>query len=1377
VVSEAESTPPPVPALPEGPRVSGRRRRAAWRWTRRLLALVAAILATVLVSLFTIDLGRLFPQLKPLAEREASKYLDRPMHIGRLRAMLSPGDFVLENVVIEGRSPSDRPFFKADRIYVHVPWWTVFRRRVIVEVELTDWEMVVESWPGRHNVPRFRRPAGGGNSGISVTVPFVYAKRGKFTYDDHGTPWKVVAPNLSFELARSASENRHVGKAQFTGGTVQIQNYRPMATEMATRFYIDGGLVKLQHIDLITDGSRSHVNGVVDFARWPEQTYNVNSTVNFPRMKEIFFANEPWRLAGEGEFSGVFKLFKDGRELTGEFRSDTAAVNALSFDNLHGSLLWTPTRFAVTHAEAGLMGGETRFEYSLAPLGTRTGATATFKADYQNVDLFDLDRLLNLRGLRMVGLASGSLDMQWPNGKFGSGRRGRGHTFFSPPEGVELAPDELPAEPLPVAIEPRPFEPNRRLGTLTIGGDLHYAFDPEGITFDDSWAATRATFVRFSGRMGAGASEFPFHVTSHDWQESDRLLAGIMTAVSGPTGAVEVSGRGTFDGTMTGTFSRPRIEGHFAGESTRVWDVTWGDATGDIVIQNGYVDITNSRIGDDQRLIAADGRFALGFRRDQSEEIRARVMIRNWPVADLRHAFRLDDWPMDGIVAEARLELSGQYRRMFGSGPIRVTHGQAWGEGFDEVTGEIGLEGDGMRISRIEMRKGPGVVHGAARIGWDGTYAFNADGEAIAVESLDRFKMPQAPLSGRLRFKVSGASEFDRPLYTFEGAIDDLFVADEGIGSVTGRMTVSNGVMTIERLLAASSRLQTLATGTVALDERWTSDLRFRFQQTAIDPYLKFVLADDISPYTRAVVGGSLNVKGPLGYPDALSVEAAISDVSLTLYDYALRNDGPVAFTFSEGLFRIGSLRLSGSDTNLELAGGANTLERTWDLSANGDASLSILQLFYRNLTASGGATLNASLLGSFDAPRLSGAATLIDGRLRPFDSPHSLEALSGRIAFGAAGISLEEVTGRVASGEVTFGGTIPMEGYRPTEFNLTARGRSMRLRYPAGFSSTVDMDLFLTGELNTPRLSGTIDVLRMAFIGATGGEAGLLGFATGGGAVSGTIGPPAPTVGNDSGVALDIQVTAPRMAVINNREARIEATADLQVRGTFDRPQIVGAIEIAGGEFLFNGNRFYVREGSIEFSDPNRLNPSFDLAAETRPRVSGQTFTVNARVTGTRDALDVTLTSDPWLPESDVISLLFGGTPELGTAEQRALRSSQELQQRMVQTVGAYLLANPLTERVGAVVERTGALDTVQITPVLANETAFQQLDPGARITLGKRISPRVFLTYSRTLNNSSREDEIILLEYDQSDRVSWVLSRNDNRTFALDFRIRYVF
>ena len=79
--------------------------------------------------------------------------------------------------------------------------------------------------------------------------------------------------------------------------------------------------------------------------------------------------------------------------------------------------------------------------------------------------------------------------------------------------------------------------------------------------------ATPDTYVEFEGRTAYGdESRIPFHVTSADWQESDRLLAGILTAFGARTGAIPIGGYGTFDGVMLNEFRRPRIEGAFAGE-------------------------------------------------------------------------------------------------------------------------------------------------------------------------------------------------------------------------------------------------------------------------------------------------------------------------------------------------------------------------------------------------------------------------------------------------------------------------------------------------------------------------------------------------------------------------------------------------------------------------------------------------------------------------------------------------------------------------------------------------------------------------------------------------------------------------------------------
>ncbi len=1370
---------PPLSPGPDAPRPRGRKRRFVLRWTRRSLTLVVAIVAAVFVLVFSIDLGR-FPELRRAAESRASAYLNRPMHIGRISMYVFAGEFGFDNIVIEGRTPTDRPFFEAKHIQVHVAWWELVRRRLVVEVRLSDWNMVVESWAnGVHNVPTLvpKRKAAG-RSAFTTTVNFVYATGGRFEYQDHTTPWSVVAPNLNFQLVRADNLNQYVGHAAFTGGAVRIMNFRPMATDLDTRFALDGPHVRLEHIDLVTDGSRSHVNGLVDFSHWPDQTYNVESTIDFARMRDIFFSNETWRVKGQGQFAGIFNLYSGGHTLEGNFTSADAAVNDLAFSDLHGSLIWTPDRFAVTHADSDLLGGTTRFTYDLSPLGSRTKSMASFSADYADVDLARAGTFFNLKGLQLDGRGTGDLRLAWPNGKFSTERSGQGHTLISPPAGSVAATATLPQTPVPVIHEPRPFQANRSTGAIGLTADLHYALDPQGILFDPSTAATTGTWVRFSGRFASsGGSSLAFHVTSHDWEESDRLLTGIMTAVSGPTGAIDIGGQGTFDGRMSGTWSSPRIEGRFTGDATRVWDVTWGHADGDAVIQNGFVTVANGRIGDGRdKLITADGRFSLGFRHDNAEEINAHVVLSGWPVADLRHAFDLDDWPMDGTIGQADLRLTGQYRNMFGSGPLRIDNGTAWGEHFDRAAGRVELEGTGMLLSAVDLTKGPGTVTGAARIGWDGTYEFNAKGAGIRVSTLDAFKFDRAPLTGVLGFTAIGDGEFASPTYEFRGDIPDLFVGDQGIGDLSGDLRVSDNKLLVEQITARSGLLNVDGRGTVALTAAHDADLHLTFTQSSIDPYLTF-LAPKLSPYARAIVSGAIDVSGPLSAPHALAVNATIHDAALKLSDYDLANDGPISFSFKNDLFSIGQFKLKGGETSLEVAGGADLGKRTWNLLANGDASLSILQLVLSGVSASGAATVRASVTGSFDHPTIGGGATVANGRLRPLASPHSLEALNGRVDFDSTGIRLDGMTGRIGNGVVTFGGSIALDGFALSQYNLTATGRSMRLRYPAGFSSIANMDLQLVGPVNAPRLVGDVDVLKVTVLPIGTSDSGLLGLAT---ATGGPSAAPAlasalpPQAGTP--LALDIHVTAPPMTFIDTKTARVDGRADLRVNGTFDRPSITGAVDIIGGELLAFGNRYIVREGSILFNDPEKFQPVFDLAAETRPRIAGDTFDINIRITGTLDGhLKVTPTSDPSLPDSEIVTLLVGGTPDTGQAQQSQIESPQELQQRMLQTVGAVLLTAPISSRVGDVVAKTLPVDTVQITPLLQTDASVQQLNPSARITFAKRISGRVTLTYSRTV--SGIQDELILLEYDQNDRISWVLSRNEDRTLALDFRIRHVF
>lgn len=1355
---------------------------AAYRHIRAIVVVIAVLIASVIVSLLAVDLG---PTLRDRAEREGSKWLDRPMHIGRLGVEVGRGRFVIEDLVIEGLTPDARPWLTAKRISVSLTWSAILGREILLDsIEMTDWRMVVETFgDGRHNWPRVNGPPRAPRAGprpVVTTLQYVRAHRGEFVFDDHGARWGVIAPNLDVTVTK-AGEYR--GNAEFHDGTIHFAEFLPMGADMATSFKIQGGKILLDNVDLITDGAVSKMTGVVDAGRWPEMFYQVKSRVQFPRMREIFFPRDSFSLYGEGDFSGTFHLFKGGRELKGDFFSREAGLNDYRFANLEGSLIWVPQRFEVTHASSGFFGGQTRFKYLMAPLGNpQHKARGRFDVEYESVDLEGLTNFQEIRGLRLAGRASGRNLLDWPMGRFAE-REGGGVISVTPPAGVLPMSRDLSDGHITAAAERGthlgPFSNHLPIGPVPIAGAMEYSYNGPNVRISAAELATEETFVTFSGDTtwrGEG-SRIPFHVTSSSWQESDRLLAGIMTAFGSPTRAQPFDGAGEFDGVMTGPFRRPRVEGRLRGREMQAFDVTWGEVEGDVVIENSYANVGRASIEHGPSRIDVQGLFSLGYpRRDGGEEINARIRIDRRPVFDLLNAFDIEDYPVTGILS-GDFHVYGPYTRPFGVGEMRIDAGTAYGEPFSTATAALTFEGNGVRLSPAQIEKGGGHINGAAFVGWNGTYAFNADGRGLAVETLNFVTIPNLPqLNGLLDFTATGNGTFDQPRYEVKVGVHDLFFGEEGLGQVTGRLAVRDAAMIYE-LEAASPRLAVSGTGRIALNDDGDAEMSFRVTDTSIDPYVR-AFQPTLSPYATATASGTIRVNGKLYKRDALRVETTVEQLDLRLLDYRLRNQGPLNASMQGDTLSIGTFRLVGEDTALNVAGSVDLARQALSLQADGAANLAALQGFIPDVRSSGRADVSALIGGTAQNPIVSGQALITEGRLRHFSFPHAIEELNGIASFNAAGIRVDGLTAKLGGGPVKFAGRIGLSGYQLSEFDLTATGQEMRLRFPEGMRSVIDATLALQGPATGPVLSGTVNVKNASW--TRGFSSGTSMFSLGGTDDSGLPAVPGALAPVETlPLRYDVRVIAPSTLRIENDQARIVARADMNLRGTFDRPQLFGRAEIERGEVQFEDRRYLVTRGSLDFTNPNQIQPFFDIEAETRVRVPGQTYRVTLRLAGTTERLQPEFTSDPPLAPIDVLTLLFSDAPPSGDIELASLRQPNQREQDLLQARATRALTGALSDEVGKVVEQTFGVDTFQLTPLLVDpyqSTSRTSVNPAARVTIGKRISDRLYLTYARSLSSSER-NEIILLEFDQSDRLGWVLSQNEDGTYALEVRKRHTF
>jgi hypothetical protein len=1344
----------------------------------------SCILAVAVVTSVSADVG---PLLKNLAEEQGSKYIERPMHIGRMEVRLWDGSYIIEDLRIDGLTPNSEPFLVAKRITVSNAWRTLWNRRFVLNnIEMTDWRMHVESTAdGKHNFPRFTRDRPPGRSRWTTTLAYVRAHRGEFTYQDFGTPWGIVARNIDVVVEKPGEAN-YRGTADFTDGLVAIQKFVPFRTDMKSRFVIDGGRVVFDRMELTTEGTHSELVGDANLRYWPELMLQMKSTIDFPRARELFFADDGFSLTGKGAFTGTFHLFKElmpngqqrtGRELKGQFHTDVLGVNQYRFNDVRGGVRWTPEALAVTDANGVLYGGAARFSYLMAPLNIKNVTpTATFKTDYEHVDLAALSDLWKFDGIRLAGRASGTNLLEWPVRRYRE-HTGGGTVRFAPPDESVLMTRDMPLDRIGGRVargeDAGPFSPLTPIEPVPIGGEIVYEFGPEWIDIKPSRLATESTLVEVQGRTRYGEeSDLPFHVSSADWQESDRVFAGILTAFGSRTKAIPIGGYGTFDGVMTGAFRTPRIEGEFSGEQIRAWDVVWGAVRGKALIQNSYVDVTDVTITSGPSVIKTTGRYSLGFpRKDGGEEINARIEISGRPVADLRHAFTIDDYDINGIL-NGEFTLTGNYLTPDGSGRMEILNAVFYGEPVDSATATVRLEGSGARLQNIDIAKGGGRGTGTAYIGWDGTYSFTFDARNIAAESIAVSKTIGQPISALLNFTAAGSGSFDAPRYEVKGELNDVFVADEGIGKIVGGINVNNGLMTIQ-LEAASPRLSVSVTGQVALSEpEKDADITLTVLDTSLDPYVRLFLPQ-LSPFTTAVVSGSARVVGQLSDIDHLLVDATVDRLDMRLFDYALRNGRPVRLALDRHAVRVTDMRIVGQDTQIDIAGIADLHGQTINMRANGDANLAVLQGFVSNLRSSGAANLSATLEGSLENPVVGGTLAIKNGRVRWFALPHALEKIDGAARFDSRGVTLDGLTGELGGGAVTFGGRIDKEGYLPGRLDITMSGRDMRLRFPEGMRSLVDADLTLQGTAESAVLSGLVNVKDAVYREAFTTTGSLFDFSQ-----EPSLAPAAPAT-ETLPVRLDVRLNAPSTLQIDNRTLQLVANADLQLRGTIDKPVLLGRAEIERGEARFEGKRYIITRGTVDFNNPTRIEPFLDIEAETRIRVPQETYQVTLRITGPLAAPNFSFSSDPPLGEVEILALVFSDVSPGGNAE---LRQFDELtpQQRLFRERAARALTSVLSTEVSRVVEETFGVDTFQITPSLQDpntQSSSAALDPGMRLTVLKRLSERLYLTYSRSLSSSSRDTQVILLEFDQTNRVSWILSRNEDGTYALDWRVRKTF
>jgi hypothetical protein len=207
----------------------------------------------------------------------------------------------------------------------------------------------------------------------------------------------------------------------------------------------------------------------------------------------------------------------------------------------------------------------------------------------------------------------------------------------------------------------------------------------------------------------------------------------------------------------------------------------------------------------------------------------------------------------------------------------------------------------------------------------------------------------------------------------------------------------------------------------------------------------------------------------------------------------------------------------------------------------------------------------------------------------------------------------------------------------------------------------------------------------------------------------------------------LDVTVQIPGSFRIIGSRMTLELSGDLHVVQRGSRPVVTGQLTPEGGHLLFAGRTFQLQRGSVNFYGGDELNPSFDLTLVTEVA----DYRIEIRLTGTLKEPEITLSSDPQLAESDIMSLLMFGK-QMGELDTSQTGLVQQRTAEILMVYGAVKLQEQMSKQMGV--------------DILTVQQSKRNPDESA-LVVGKYLNNRTLIRYEQNLENSGAF--LINLEY----------------------------
>ncbi|HSE15927.1 MAG TPA: translocation/assembly module TamB domain-containing protein [Pyrinomonadaceae bacterium] len=843
---------------------------------------------------------------------------------------------------------------------------------------------------------------------------------------------------------------------------------------------------------------------------------------------------------------------------------------------------------------------------------------------------------------------------------------------------------------------------------------------------------------------------------------------------------VELGGQLAFNGNIRGRLASPNLNGRVSIGTLIVNGNEMGALSASVAMND-----TEIRIPDGS-LTERDGggvQFSLVKPRVGENNMSVEATLDRFSASNL---IALSPFHNNNLTADTQSDLSGKISvtgipdAMSGSADLRFGPGRLGGEPLQAMSARATFNGPNVNVESVDVQLVAGHIVASGNFNTKSkAFDFQGRAENIQLARLtalaNRPGMPAVTGAADFNAHVSGSladQDFSAYQITFDGQGRDVTINGRPAGTValTGRtenrqlnINFTTGMLGPPQVVAAQINLASPGLASSIETTFTNADLTNLFQ----------IAMPGAAVRVTGRANGTIRASGNLLDEDAifslagLSGTANFSELSFRVEDVQLNATAPLVVKFTPGEMVFEGARFTGPGTNIVLDGTLATASGgRQSLNINGDLNLRVLNGVSPDFFSSGSAAVAVRVNGTFEDPRLIGTASLANASVSVLlgNDRWTVANLRAALRFTANQAQIDSLEGTIGGGRVSATGGALLDGFTVSAFRIALHGANVTVPFPEDFRSTLDADVEIRGSSREQLIGGVVNLRRTEYTKDI--------------EIADLINTRRESIEEGAEIELtrtalftSLRVEGRNALVVRNNLADLVGSVSLQLDGPVNDPTISGRITATSGTLNFRNDRYDITRALVDLPPSRSADPILNIQGESQIRG----YRVIVGLSGPMSQPQASVRSEPALPQADVVSLITTGQLSSGDT------SSSILSQSEVGAATSLLTDALINAPAQRATSKLFGLTRFEINPVIGGTAGST---PAARLTLGRRISKEVTVTYST--NVTSDPNQILALEYRVSDRLSFVAqyeqastrrlsARTNNFNFEIRFRKRF--